>query len=70
MDRTRVTSSNIAEIGYDEISKTLEILFRSGGLYQYFGVSTKEYSELMKANSHGRYFLSHIKGKYRYKRIR
>ena len=70
MNRTRVTSSNIAEVGYDEISKTLEILFRSGGLYQYFDVPSKEYSGLMKANSHGKYFIARIKGKYRYKRIR
>jgi hypothetical protein len=38
MNREAVTSSNIASIGYDEDSQTLEIEFLNGGLYQYFDV--------------------------------
>lgn len=38
MNRKSVTSSNIASIGYDETSETLEIEFKNGGVYQYFDV--------------------------------
>jgi hypothetical protein len=62
-------SSNIAEIGYDEKSYTLEVLFRSGGLYQYFEVPKQEYEGLRSASSVGAYLSQHIKGKYRYARV-
>lgn len=38
MDRETVQSSNIASVGYDLSSSTLEIEFKSGGIYQYSGV--------------------------------
>ena len=69
MRRVPVTSSNIAEIGYDKASGTFEILFRNGRLYQYFDVPPQEHSELIKASSHGRYLNAHIKGRYRYARV-
>jgi KTSC domain len=69
MRRVPVTSSNIAEIGYDQESSTLEVLFRSGGLYQYFNVPSQEHQALMAASSHGGYLNEFIKGRYRYARI-
>ena len=41
MNRKPVRSSNISSIGYDSESKTLEIEFHSGGVYQYFNVPEK-----------------------------
>ncbi len=69
MRRVPVTSSNITEIGYDEASSTLEILFRNGRLYQYFDVPPQAHRELMAASSHGQYLNTHIKGQYRYARV-
>lgn len=69
MDRVPVTSSNIAEIGYHPPSRTLEVLFRSGGLYQYFDVPPQEHEALMRAGSHGKYLNESIKGRYRYARV-
>lgn len=69
MRREPVTSSNIAEIGYDEPSRTLEVLFLNGGLYQYFDVPPQVYQELMRASSHGQYLNAQIKGRYRYARV-
>ena len=69
MRRVLVTSSNIAEVGYDEASRTLEILFTNGRVYQYFDVPTQEHRALMNAGSYGRYLNQHIKGKYRYSRV-
>lgn len=69
MIRIPVSSSNIRDIGYDATTLTLEIGFRDGGVYQYFGVPSSVYHALMAASSHGSYLASHIKGRYRYRRV-
>ena len=69
MERISVTSSNIAEIGYDELSGTMEILFHSEALYQYFDVPVQVYEELLAASSHGKYFNANIKGRFRYAKV-
>ena len=69
MDRMTVNSSNILEIGYEERSETLEVLFRNDRLYQYFSVPRQVANELMSAGSHGQYLNQHIKGVYRYARV-
>ena len=69
MQRTPVSSSNIAEIGYDANRRILEVLFHSGGLYQYFDVPQSEYVSLMNASSHGQYLNRNIKGRFRYARV-
>ena len=69
MMRQPVTSSNIAEIGYDESSRTLEALFKNGSLYQYFDVPPQIYAELMQASSIGQYLNTNIKGQFRYARV-
>lgn len=70
MERTRVSSSNLKSVGYDENSLTLEIEFHSGSVYQYYSVPLSVYNSLMNASSKGSYFDSHIKkGDYRYRKI-
>ncbi|WP_339812118.1 KTSC domain-containing protein [Zunongwangia profunda] len=69
MNRNPVTSSNIASIGYDEASATLEIEFLNGSIYQYFDVPQREYEGLMSASSHGSYLAHNIKGRYRYSKV-
>ena len=64
MDRTPVRSSNIRSVGYDPASSTLEVEFRSGGLYQYSGVPETIYQGFVRAASKGSYFHDHIKGRY------
>jgi hypothetical protein len=64
MDKINVSSSNIESIGYDEDNKMLEIKFKSGGIYQYKGVPSKVFQNLMNASSHGKYFSAFIKDKY------
>lgn len=48
---------------------TLTIAFHSGGVYEYYGVPHSEYSALLNADSHGRYFHARIKNRYRYRRV-
>lgn len=71
MDRIRVSSSNLASVGYETSTGTLEIEFINRGIYQYFNVPAYVHSGLMSASSHGSYFDAHIKkGGYSYRKIR
>lgn len=69
MERQQVSSTNIASVGFDAGSSTLEIEFHSGGIYQYFGVPEHVYMELVTAPSVGSYFARNIKGVYPYRQI-
>lgn len=69
MDRIPVTSSNVAEVGYDSVSMTLEVAFRDGRVYQYFDVPEPIYQELLQAESVGKYLNAQIKSSYRYTKI-
>lgn len=64
MRRQTVRSSNLRSVGYDTSTATLEIEFNSGGVYQYSGVPTQVYDSLVRSESLGRYFSSHIRDVY------
>jgi hypothetical protein len=71
MNRVPVSSSNLASVGYAAESKTLEIEFQNGSIYQYFNVPKNIYSGLMSAASHGSYFDAYIKkGGFAYKQVK
>lgn len=61
MDRMKVESSNIAEIGYDPSSLTLEIKFHRGGIYQYWPITLGGWNAFLKSESKNSFFLKHIK---------
>jgi len=70
MQRSPVSSSNLASVGYDPQTRTLEIEFRDGAVYRYFHVPQHIYEGLMYAASHGRYFDAWIKkGGYPYSQV-
>ncbi|MDD5183659.1 MAG: KTSC domain-containing protein [Paludibacter sp.] len=69
MERKPVKSSNIAAIGYDDSSATLEIEFLNGSIYQYFDVPDHIYKEIMGADSQGKYLAANIKGNFRYSKV-
>ena len=64
MNRIAVSSTNIRSVGYDLASRTLEVEFHSGGLYQYSDVPETIYQGFMRAASKGSYFHEHIRGRY------
>lgn len=66
MDRKPVDSSNLSSVGYDPASKTLEIEFNSGSIYQYSGVPEYIYNGLMNAPSKGKYLNQNVKTRYDY----
>lgn len=49
-------SSNIAEIGYDYDSFTLEVKFHNGSIYQYWPVTITGWKLFMQAESKGKFF--------------
>ena len=64
MKRTPVKSSNIASVGYDSASRTLEVEFISGGVYKYSSVAPATALAFRKSKSKGQYFASFIKNKF------
>src|SRR6266478_1348169 len=73
LKRTKVKSSNLHSVGYDPITKVLEVRFKrlagpKASIYRYAGVESKTYQKLMKAKSHGKFFHKHIRSKYPYER--
>lgn len=69
MNREPVASSNIAAIGYDDASQTLEVEFTSGALYQYYNVTQVLFEQLMQASSKGQFLAYQIKNSYPYSRV-
>ena len=69
MTRDPVSSSNLAEVGYDPPTQTLEVCFKSGRTYQYFDVPEGVYEGLKNAGSPGAYLNQEVKGKFRYARV-
>lgn len=69
MIRDPVASSNIASIGYDMASETLEIEFANGSIYQYFNVPSDLNDQLMTAPSKGQFLNLYIRNGYPYSRV-
>ncbi|CAN7441131.1 KTSC domain-containing protein [Phenylobacterium sp. LjRoot164] len=69
MDRQLVASTNIAAIGYDEPSETLEVEFNNGTVYQYYNVSAALLEQLMQSTSKGQFLNAYIKNAYPYSRV-
>lgn len=61
LDFIPVVSSSIDSVKYDPIVKILYVSFKSGGLYKYLDVSEDEYTNLLMAESHGKFFAAHIR---------
>lgn len=70
MKREKVESSSIAAIGYEATTRTLEIAFTNGHVYQYFGVPTSVHQALMLSESKGKFFNDNIRDAYEFKRVR
>ena len=61
---TFVNSSAIAFVGYDLEKSLLRVEFRSGAVYDYFGVWVTECEKLMNAKFPETYLKYHIRNRY------
>jgi len=69
MDWQHFESKLLASSAYDGGKHIRYLRFRSGEIYRYFEFPAEQYRELLKAESRGRYFLSHIRNQFRYERL-
>ena len=66
MHVTAVESTTLATVAYDKARGLLQLEFRSGAIYQYFGVAAAVHEALLGAPSKGSYFNLFIRGRYPY----
>ena len=56
MQRQPVESSNLRSVGYDPATRTLEVEFRNGVVYQYSRVDEETFHRFMASPSKGKFF--------------
>lgn len=66
MDATRVQSTTLAAVAYDGHRDLLQLHFRDGTIYHYFGVPAQTHQELLDADSKGGYFNRRIRAQFPY----
>lgn len=69
MNMTAVESTTLVTVAYDEALGVLQLEFRSGAIYRYFGVPATVYDGLLSAPSKGNYFNQVIRGHFPYRLI-
>jgi hypothetical protein len=57
---TKVESSMLYAVGYDPKSKTLEVVFTKGNIWQYYDVPQDVYDDMINSKSIGSYMRSCI----------
>jgi hypothetical protein len=69
VNRIEVESSSIRSIGYDKSDQILEVEFLNGTVYRYSSVPESVYLDLMKAESHGRYFNQKVQKNFAFEKV-
>jgi KTSC domain len=64
MRRRPVHSSAISSVGYDPESRTLEVEFSSGSVYDYFGVTSRLFESFLESASKGKFFAQRIRNRF------
>lgn len=64
LKRTESQSSNVRTIEYEPETSKMTVEFRSGGRYEYAGVPEVAHDTFAGAQSHGKHFHAHIRGRY------
>ena len=70
MTLTKVDSSMLDAVGYDEKTQELEAVFASGKVYRYEGVPKEVYEELLASDSKGSFMHNAIIDCYAYYPVR
>lgn len=69
MERQNAISSNVAALGYDPGTQTLEVEFHGGRVYQYYNVPQGVFDAFRQASSKGMFLNDRIKDRYPYSRV-
>ncbi len=67
--REVVESSSLRSIGYDRVTRVLEIEFRGGRTYRYRDVPPELVGELKRAASKGQFFQSFVRDRFETTRV-
>lgn len=59
-----MASRALASVGYDEVTRALEIEFRSGRVYRYLGVPRGVFDWLLRSKNKGAFVTRMIVGRY------
>jgi hypothetical protein len=63
VDREPVSSTHLRSVGYDEGTRTLEVEFQNGKVYEYRGVGSEVHAALVESGSPGRFFQESVRNK-------
>jgi hypothetical protein len=66
MNETRVKSTTLRALSYDNGRGLLQLEFRTRAIYHYYGVPAAVYEGLLDAPSKGSYFNRIIRGRFPY----
>ncbi|MGH7283496.1 MAG: KTSC domain-containing protein [Polyangiaceae bacterium] len=66
MKREALASKMMISAGYDSETRTLEIEFARGRVYEYYDVPRAIFDHLVKADSKGKFFATWIEGRYKF----
>jgi KTSC domain len=66
MNETKVESTTLLALAYDDAREVLQLEFRSRAIYHYYGVPAAVHEALLAAPSKGSYFNRIIRGRFPY----
>lgn len=69
MSQTVFVSSSLLTLVSYSTHATLDLSFKSGAVYRYFGVPTLVFDQLLAAESKGAYFNQTIRSRFPYRRL-
>jgi hypothetical protein len=69
MERIPVSSSNIASVGYEPDTSTLQVEFNNGTIYDYYDVPEDTYTALIGAGSVGSFFHANIRNTFSFQQV-
>lgn len=62
-------SSQVSVATYDTAHEDLFVVYKTGAIYQYYGVAQEVWDEMQKAKSVGVFLNQNVKGKFPFKSI-
>lgn len=65
-----VDSSMLVAVGYDEETKEMRVIYKTGDTYRYLNVPKSVYTELLNAESKGAYMKTHVIDVFPHRRVR
>jgi hypothetical protein len=64
-----IESKMFTSVAFEPGKQILYLRFQSGDVYRYFEFPAAEHQALLDAESRGRFFLAHIRDRFRYERM-